>query len=266
VGATRGVLGTVLGMLEGGTTHLGVATDHVIESFRNDLWPDYKTGAGIDPKLLEQFPLLEEGLAAMGVTVWPMVELEADDAIASAVVLASRSSAVERIYVCSPDKDLGQCVSNGRVLQLERRTNKLFDEADVIEKFGVPPRSIPDYLALVGDSADGYPGLPGWGSRSAAALLTRYGSLEQIPLDEAQWDVAVRGADKLRSTLQAEYELALLFKRLATLRTDAALFEDVDELRWRGPTLEFQAFCERIDAPRLLDRAELVATHLLPAG
>ena len=258
VAATRGVLTSVMGMLDSGVTHVGVATDHVIESFRNDMWPGYKTGAGIDPRLYDQFPLLEEGLEAMGVAVWPMVELEADDALASAALIASRSSAVERIYICSPDKDLGQCV-DGRVLQLDRRNNKITDVAGVQEKFGVLPASIPDYLALVGDSADGFPGLPGWGARSAAAVLARFGSLDAIPEDVAQWGFVLRGADKLNRVLRESWELALLFRDLARLRTDAQLFESADEIAWTGPTEAFAAFCDRLDAPRLLERAEALA-------
>ena len=247
-----------MGMLDSGVTHIGVATDHVIESFRNDMWPGYKTGAGIDPRLYDQFPLLEEGLGAMGVAVWPMVELEADDALASAALIASRSSAVERIYICSPDKDLGQCV-DGRVLQLDRRSGKVTDVAGVQEKFGVLPASIPDYLALVGDSADGFPGLPGWGARSAAAVLARFGSLDAIPEDVAQWEFVLRGADKLSRVLRESWELALLFRDLARLRTDAQLFESPDEIAWNGPPEAFAAFCDRLDAPRLLERAEALA-------
>ena len=255
VAATRGVLGTVLFMLESGATHLGVATDHVIESFRNQLWPGYKTGAGVDPQLLQQFPLLEEGLAAMGVRVWAMVELEADDALGAAALKADSLMQVERVYVCTPDKDLAQCVRGDRVVQLERRTNKLIDEAGVLEKFGVLPASIPDYLALVGDSSDGFPGLPGWGARSAAALLQRYGSLEAIPPDAAQWDVPVRGADKLALVLREQMDLARLFRDLATLQTYAPVFDDISELEWRGPLPEFTTLTERLEAPQLLERA-----------
>ncbi len=267
VAATRGVLTSVISMLEAGVTHVGFATDQVIESFRNALWPGYKTGAGIDPRLLQQFPLIEEGIAALGVHLWPMVEYEADDALAAAAMRASESLSVERVFVCSPDKDLSQCVRDTRVVQLERRTNKVLDEAAVLEKFGVLPRSIPDYLALVGDSADGFPGLPGWGSRSAAALLRRYELLEAIPLDVAQWDVAgVRGADRLCATLREQRDLALLFKDLATLRTDAPVFDDVEELHWRGQTDAFEAFCHRVEMPQLAQRAAIVARRQVSAG
>ena len=259
VAATRGVLASVLSMLEGGVTHIGVATDHVIESFRNDLWPGYKTGAGVDPRLFQQFGLLEEGLVAMGVVVWPMVELEADDALASAALLASESAEVERVFICSPDKDLAQCVRDKRVLQLERRTGRVFDEAAVEAKFGVPPVVIPDYLALVGDSADGYPGLPGFGARSAAAILQRYGTIEAIPLDAASWDLPVRGSANLARTLSERLKLAALFKHLATLRTDAALFESVHELEWRRPGDGFADFCRRIDATPLSERTTLLS-------
>jgi 5'-3' exonuclease len=261
VAATRGVLGTVLQIIEAGNRHLGVATDHVIESFRNDLWPSYKTSAGIDPRLLQQFPLLEEGLQALGVATWPMVDLEADDALAGAALQAAAWPAVERVFICSPDKDLAQCVVDGRVVQLERRTGRLFDAAGVVEKFGVPPAAIPDYLALVGDSADGYPGLPGWGSRSAAALLQRYGSLDAIPLDAAQWDVVVRGAGKLCRTLAEQRDFAFLFRDLATLRTAQPLLTGPDDLAWRGPLPEFEALCSRIEAPQLLERARLLAAR-----
>jgi 5'-3' exonuclease len=259
VAATRGVLGTVLSMIEEGASHIGVATDHVIESFRNDLWAGYKTSAGVDPTLLQQFPLIEAGLAAMGVVVWPMVELEADDALAAAAEKAAALPEVGRVFICSPDKDLAQCVRDGRVVQLERRTGKLIDEAGVVAKFGVEPASIPDYLALVGDSADGYPGLPGWGARSAAAVLQRYGSLDAIPADAGDWGVTVRGAASLAQTLREGRELALLFKDLATLRTDAPLFEAVADLAWRGPLPEFDAFCAGLDAPGLAARARSLA-------
>jgi 5'-3' exonuclease len=259
VAATRGVLGSVLYMLEEGATHIGVATDHVIESFRNELWPGYKTGAGVDPKLLQQFPLLEEGLAAMGVVIWPMVELEADDALASAAVQAAESGEVDRVYICTPDKDLGQSVRDERVVQLVRRTGIVLDEAAVHEKFGVPPASIPDYLALVGDSADGYPGLPGWGARSAAAVLKRFGTIEAIPPKASEWELPIRGSVVLAHTLREQRELALLFKDLATLRTNADVFGSVQDLEWRNPREAFAAFCERIDAPELVTRANAMA-------
>jgi 5'-3' exonuclease len=258
VAATRGVLGSVLGMLEGGVTHLGVATDHVIESFRNEMWPGYKTSAGIDPRLLQQFPLLEEALEAMGIVVWPMVELEADDALASAAVLAGHESAVERIYVCTPDKDLGQMVRGERVVQLNRRTQVVLDEAGVVAKFGVAPVSIPDYLALVGDSADGYPGLPGFGAKSTAAVLSRWPRFEEFPPDCADWNVNVPWPGKLCLTFTQQRELAYLFRDLATLRSGEPLFDAVEALRWAGPRAEFAEVARRLEAASLAERAERV--------
>jgi 5'-3' exonuclease len=238
-GAVIGVLRTVLQMFETGATHLGVATDHVIESFRNQLWEGYKTGAGIEPVLLAQFHPLEDALRAMGVVVWPMVELEADDALASAAHLAGAEDAVEKVCIWTPDKDLAQCVQGDRVVQVDRRGNKIRDDAAVREKFGVAPALIPDYLALVGDAADGYPGIAGIGERTAASLLNRYGALEQFPAD----------------VLGEKRPLALLFKNLATLRSDAPLFSEIEELRWRGPTAEFPDFAKRIGDERLAERA-----------
>jgi 5'-3' exonuclease len=238
-GAVIGVLQTVLQMIEGGATHLGVATDHVIESFRNDLWPGYKTGAGIERTLVAQFHPLEEALIAMGVAVWPMVELEADDALASAARIAAEDERVEKICIWTPDKDLGQCVQDDRVVQVDRRGKSIRNAEGVRQKFGVVPTLIPDYLALVGDAADGYPGIPGIGAMTAARLLNTYGAIENFP-------PAVLGTGR---------ELALLFKKLATLRTDAQLFEDVDELRWHGPTAAFAGYAERIGATRVLDRS-----------
>jgi 5'-3' exonuclease len=255
VAATRGVLGSVLYMLETGTTHIGVATDHVIESFRNELWHTYKTSAGMDSLLLQQFPLLEEALEAMGVVVWPMVELEADDALGAAAVAAAHDEAVEAVYICSPDKDLAQCVRGSRIVQMDRRNRKVSDEAGVLEKFGVLPPSIPDYLALVGDSADGYPGLPGWGSKSAAAVLYRFGHFESIPPSAADWGLPVRGAEKLAQTFQDQRDFAYLFRDLATLRTAAPVFETVESLRWTGPTPAFEKVCEELESQSLLDRA-----------
>jgi 5'-3' exonuclease len=226
--AVRGVVGSVLAMLEDGVTHVGVATDHVIESFRNDLWAGYKTGEGIDPLLRAQFEPVEEALAALGVAVWPMVELEADDALATAASMAAADPRVERVVVCTPDKDLAQCVRGTRVVQLDRRTRETRDDAGVVKKFGVRPSSIPDWLALVGDSADGYPGLPGWGAVSAATVLARYESLEAIPKLAAEWGVSVRGALRLATTLAEQHERALLFRVLATLREDAPIGVDVD--------------------------------------
>ena len=237
-GAVIGVLNTVLELLETGATHLGVATDHVIESFRNDLWPGYKTGQGIDPALLAQFHPLEEALGAMGVPVWPMIDLEADDALASAARIASEDSEVEKVCIWTPDKDLAQCVQGDRVVQVVRRGQKIRNADAVKEKYGVEPKLIPDLLALVGDAADGYPGIPGIGSTGAARLLNRYGMIEEFP-------PVVLGQNR---------ELALLFKILATLRSDAQLFDDVDELRWRGPTDDFAAYAGRIGADRVLQR------------
>jgi 5'-3' exonuclease len=253
--AVRGVVTSMLGMLEGGTTHLGVATDHVIESFRNDLWPGYKTGEGVDPLLFAQFAPLEDALRALGVVVWAMVEFEADDALAAAAAMAAADSRVEQVIVCTPDKDLAQCVRDDRVVQLDRRTRELRRESGVQQKFGVLPASIPDWLALVGDSADGFPGLPGWGARSAATVLARYQHLEQIPRAAAQWDVSIRGAARLAATLGEQWERALLFRRLATLRPDAPIGVDVDGLRWTGPRPEFAAWADRLGAPMLHERA-----------
>lgn len=247
VGAARGVLASVLGMLKDGATHVAVATDHVIESFRNDLWPGYKTGEGIELALASQFSLLEEVLAAAGVVVWPMVEFEADDALAAGAALAARDERVERVIICTPDKDLAQCVVGTRIVQLNRRTRAVCDEAGVIAKFGVKPESIPDYLALVGDAADGYPGLPGWGAKSTAAVLRKFGHIEQIPGDSAEWRVDISNSGGLCRVLGEQRELALLFRRLATLRTDIALFEDVEELRWKGPLPGFAEFGARFD-------------------
>lgn len=247
VGAVRGVLASVLGMLSEGATHLAVATDHVIESFRNDLWPGYKTGAGVPPDLLEQFPLLEEVLSAAGLVVWPMVEFEADDALAAGAAKAAEDQSVERVIICTPDKDLAQCVRGVRVVQLNRRTRTICDEAGVLQKFGVPPVSIPDYLALVGDSADGYPGLQGWGAKSTAAVLAKFGHIETIPTDFREWKVSVTGASTLATTLDRDRERALLFRTLATLRTDIALFDNVDRLRWRGPAVGFDSVAGELD-------------------
>ena len=257
--AVRGVVASVLGMLEGGVTHLGVATDHVIESFRNALWPGYKTGEGLDPLLAAQFQPVEEALTALGVVVWPMVEFEADDALAAAAAMAAADARVEQVIVCTPDKDLAQCVRGDRIVQLDRRTRELRNEPAVQQKFGVPPASIPDWLALVGDSADGYPGLPGWGARSAAAVLARYRHLEHIPERATQWSVAVRGAVRLATTLAEQRERALLFRVLATLRADAPLGADVDALRWVGPRADFAAWADRLGTPALGERASLLA-------
>jgi 5'-3' exonuclease len=242
-GAVIGVLQTVLQMIENGDTYLGVATDHVIESFRNRLWADYKTGAGIEPALLAQFHSLEEALAAMGVVVWPMIELEADDALASAAHLASKDKKVEKVAIWTPDKDLAQCVRGTRVVQIDGRRKTIRDAAAIREKFGVSPQLIPDLLALVGDAADGYPGIPGIGARTAAQLLNRYGQIENFP----------------SNVLGEQRKLALLFKKLATLRTDARLFKKVETLRWRGATPAFAAWADRMESPRLLERCEKAA-------
>jgi 5'-3' exonuclease len=248
VAAVRGVLASVLGMIKGGATHIAVATDHVIESFRNQLWPGYKTGDGIEPNLLEQFPLLEEVLSAAGIVVWPMVEFEADDALAAAAVAAARDARVERVIICTPDKDLAQCVRGTRIVQLNRRTRVTMDEAGVVQKFGVSPASIPDYLALVGDSADGYPGLRGWGAKSSAAVLAKFVHLESIPANYREWRVNAANASALADTLSRERDRALLFRTLATLRTDIALFDNVDQLRWSDSTPAFAPLAARLDA------------------
>jgi 5'-3' exonuclease len=248
VGAVRGVLASIMGMVKNGVTHLAVATDHVVESFRNQLWAGYKTSEAVEPNLLAQFPLLEEVLAAAGFVVWPMVEFEADDALAAGAAWAARDSRVERVLICTPDKDLGQCVSGTRVVQLNRRTNAILDETGVEKKFGVPPESIPDYLALVGDSADGYPGLKGWGAKSSAAVLGKFHHIETIPANALEWNMKVAGARTLAATLARDRELALLFRKLATLRTDIALFQDVEDLRWTGPTPAFPEIRAQLDA------------------
>jgi 5'-3' exonuclease len=248
VGAVRGVLQSILGMIHGGATHLGVATDHVIESFRNALWPGYKTSAGVPEDLLSQFPLLEEMLALMGVVVWPMVEFEADDALASAAAIAARDARVGQVIICTPDKDLAQCVRGARVVQLNRRTRVTLDEAGVVAKFGVPPASIPDYLALVGDAADGYPGLPGWGARSAAAVLAKFGHIDAIPADWREWHANASNPAALAGTLGRERDRALLFRTLATLRTDLPVLDDVAALKWRGPAPAFAARAAALDS------------------
>ena len=258
VAAIIGVLGSVLGMLEGGTTHLGVATDHVIESFRNDLWAGYKTSAGIEPELLTQFHPLEDALRAMGVVVWAMEAFEADDALAAGAKLAAESAAVEQVIICTPDKDLSQCVRGERVVQFDRRKRELRDERGVVARFGVGPASIPDYLALVGDSADGFPGVPGWGEKASGAVLGRYVHLEKIPANSTQWEVPVRGAARLAAALAEHRELALLFRTLATLRTDVPVFATVEDLRWRGPRPEFAGVAERLGVSGLWDRARRI--------
>ena len=254
VAAVRGVVSSLFGMIRSGqATHLGLATDHVIESFRNSLWRGYKTSEGVPRVLLDQFPLLEEAVAAMGITVWPMVEVEADDALGSAARAAAEDPSVARVIICTPDKDLAQCVRGTRVTQLNRRTRQEMDEAGVIRKFGVPPTSIPDYLALVGDSSDGYPGLPGWGPKSSAAVLARFGHLEQIPTDWRDWHANATNAARLAATLEEQRDRAFLFRTLATLRTDLHLFDSVDDLRWKGPTPQFAALAARLDAAKTAD-------------
>jgi 5'-3' exonuclease len=260
VGAVRGVLSSVLSMLEGDATHVGVATDHVVESFRNDLYAGYKTSEGVPPELLSQFPILEEALEAMGVLVWPMVYFEADDALASAAAKATREPGVGQVVICTPDKDLGQCVVGTRVVQLDRRRNIVRDEAAIIAKFGVTPQSIADYLAVVGDSADGFPGLRGWGSKAAAAVLSQYLHLENIPKEWRDWHASIRKARPLSESLFAGWNDALLFRTLATLRLDVPVFESVEDLRWKGPHRSFEEYCQRLKAPDLLRRVESAAS------
>jgi 5'-3' exonuclease len=262
IGGARGVVLSVVGMLADGATHLGVATDHVIESFRNDLWPGYKTGAGIDPELRSQFQILETALEALGVALWPMVELEADDALASAASVAAEDPAVEQVVICTPDKDLAQCVVGDRVVQLDRRSGTVSDEEGVWAKFGVAPRSIPDWLALVGDSADGFPGLAGWGKRSASVVLAHYQSIDHVPDDVAEWDPtvrgAVRGAAKLADRLASERDRAELFRLLATLRVDPPVLDEVSTLQWRGPTTDFEEVCRHFRDPGLAERTAAI--------
>jgi 5'-3' exonuclease len=256
VAATRGVLSSMIGMLEEGATHIGVATDHTVESFRNALYGGYKSGEDLDPLHLVQFHLLEDVLRAAGFTVFAMTEHEADDAMGAAAAIAAADPRVEQVIICTPDKDLGQCVVGDRVVQLDRRKGLLINREGVIEKFGVPPESIPDYLGLVGDAADGFPGLPGWGAKSASTVLARYGHIENIPVDVSAWDVQIRGAAKLSATLNEQVELALLFRRIATIALDAPTMHSVDELRWVGPNPEFAALAERIGSARMISRLE----------
>ena len=254
VGAVRGVLGTVLSMIERGATHIGVATDHVVESFRNDLYAGYKTSEGVPPPLLAQFPILETALLSLGVVVWPMVEFEADDALASAAAKAAREPTVDQVVICTPDKDLGQCIVGTRVVQLDRRRGVVRDEAGVVEKFGVVPESIPDYLALVGDSADGFPGVSGWGPKAAALTLSRYAHLEAIPKDWQAWHPSIRKARTLAATLFDAWNDVLLYRTLATLRLDVRTFDTVDGLRWTGPCTDFEDCCRRLQSPDLFVR------------
>ena len=254
--ATIGVINSMFSMLEDGVTHIAVATDQVIESWRNELYESYKDGSGIEPELFAQFPLLEEALSLAGFAVWPMVKYEADDGLAAGAAMAAKDARVEKVFICTPDKDLAQCVTeDGRVVQFDRRKRLLIDHAGVIEKYGVPPASIPDYLALVGDTADGFPGLKGWGAKSTATVLSRYGHLENIPESAEEWDVKVRGATKLAATLCQEREDALLFRRIATVDREGPRVGSVDDLAYAGPSPEFHAFCARIQAPGLAERA-----------
>jgi len=264
IGAVRGVVGSVLSMIEGGATHLGVATDHVVESFRNDLYLGYKTSEGVPPELLSQFPILEDALQAMGVVVWPMVEFEADDALASAAAKAAADDRVSRVIICTPDKDLSQCVVGARVVQLDRRRETLRDEAGVVAKFGVKPRSIPDYLAVVGDSADGFPGIAGWGAKAAAQIFSQYPHLEDIPKDWRAWNPLIRRARPLAESLFSAWGEAILFRTLATLRLDVPVFKSVDDLRWKGPRADAEKFCQRLKSPDLFRRA--AAKTLSPAA
>jgi 5'-3' exonuclease len=261
VGAIVGVLSSVLAMIRDGATHLGVATDHTVESFRNQMYDGYKTGDGIEPELWRQFHPLEDALRALGVVVWPMVEQEADDGLAAAAKRASGSDAVTQVLVCTPDKDLAQCVRGQRVVQFDRRRGVVLDEDGVVAKFGVAPSSIPDYLALVGDAADGFPGVPRWGARSASVVLARYSHIEAIPDDPGSWEVEVRGRAGLAESLRNHRDDALLFRDLATLRTAAQVFGDVDELRWRGPTDGFAAVCDHLGVPDLTARAGALAEN-----
>lgn len=258
VGAVRGVVDHLFGLLER-QTHVGVATDQIIESFRNNLWPGYKTGAGIEADLLTQFPLLEEAVEALGVKLWAMTDFEADDALAAAAQLANRSPEVEQVVIGTPDKDLAQCVEGTRVVCWDNRNRRIIDEQGVWEKFGVGPGSIPDYLALVGDSADGFPGLPGWGAKSSSTVLAKWGSLEAIPPAAADWGVEVRGAAKLAATLEANRELVSLFKTLATLRTDVPDLGSLEDMCWRGPSAAWPAMAERLDRPEWGARAQSLA-------
>jgi 5'-3' exonuclease len=257
IGAVRGVLTSVLSMIERGATHVGVATDHVVESFRNDLYAGYKTSEGVPQELLSQFPIVEEALEAMGVMVWPMVDYEADDALASAADKASREDSMKQVIICTPDKDLSQCVVGTRVVQLDRRRDLLRDEAGVVAKFGVSPQSIPDYLALVGDTADGFPGLSGWGEKAAALTLSQYPHLEDIPRDWRAWHPSIRRGRQLSESLFNGWNDALLFRTLATLRLDVPVFDSIQDLRWAGPHPNFEEYCDRLKLPDLVRRAGL---------
>jgi 5'-3' exonuclease len=260
IAAVRGVLGSILSMIEAGATHLGVATDHVVESFRNDLYPGYKTAEGVPPDLLSQFPILEEALQAMGIRVWPMIEFEADDALASAAIKAGQDDRVNQVVICTPDKDLAQCVSGTRIVQLDRRQNLLRDESGVIAKFGIGPKSIPDYLALVGDSADGYPGIAGWGAKAASAVLSHYPHLEEIPQSPLPWPPTIRRSRTLAESLFSAWSEALLFRTLATLRLDVPVFETIDDLLWQKPGPKFGEVCQRLKSSTLFDRVRKLSS------
>jgi len=262
VGAVRGVLASVVSMLERGATHIGVATDHVVESFRNGLYSGYKTGEGVPPDLFSQFAVLEEALEAMGVVVWAMVEYEADDALASAAMKASQDDRVGQVFICTPDKDLSQCVVGSRIVQLDRRKDVVRDEDAVVAKFGVSPKSIPDYLGLVGDSADGFPGVAGWGAKAAAAVLSRYKHLEAIPKDWRAWDSSISRARSLSEALFTAWSDALLFRDLATLRIDAPVFDKIEDLRWKGPRPDFARLSDRLKMPEVLRRASSAASSV----
>lgn len=266
IAAVRGVLTSVLSMIEQGATYIGVATDHVVESFRNELYAGYKTSEGVPPELLSQFPILEEALEAMGVLVWPMVYFEADDALASAAAKAALDERVNKVLVCTPDKDLAQCVVGARVVQFDRRRNIVRDEPGIVAKFGVSPQSIPDYLAVVGDSADGYPGLRGWGERAAALTFSQYPHFEDIPKDWREWHPSIKRARALSECLFNSWDDALLFRKLATLRLDVPVFDSVEDLRWSAPRPSFEEFALRLKLPALLDRIAAVKTARASAG
>ena len=261
IAAVRGVLSSVLSMIEEGVTHIGVATDHVVESFRNDLYAGYKTSEGVPPELLSQFPILEQALEAMGIVVWPMVEFEADDALASAAHRAAQESSVSQVFICTSDKDLSQCVSGKRVVQLDRMRGIVRDEAGVVEKFGVNPGSIPDLLAVVGDSADGFPGIAGWGMKAAAQVFSQYPHLEDVPKDWEKWHPSIRRARSLSASLLEGWSNALLFRTLATLRVDVPVFASLDQLFWKGPRPEFAEQTRRLKAPELLRRAQKIVVE-----
>ena len=262
-GAARGVVHSMLALVDDGATHVGVATDQVIESFRNELWPDYKSGEGVPPELMAQFPLVEEALVAAGFCVWPMVRYEADDAMGAAARKAALDPGVEQVLICTPDKDLAQCVTaDGRIVQYDRRQQKLIDHDGVVDKFGVLPQSIPDYLALVGDTADGFPGLPGWGARSTATVLSHYRHLEKIPDAVGQWEMSVRGSAKLAATLTENRELAMLFRHVATIADDAPTFDRLEELAWTGPNPEFPDLMGKLGGGHLIERAEKLKARI----